>query len=370
MARYLLIAIALFFTTATLADAESSSVAWKRFQHLQHGIAVSGWFSESGNYSMQQLRAHTTPADLEHIHQLGFDHIRIPVAPEVFQCDGEWDSCERIQFLDQVIQKALASDLYVILDFHPNPQYTHQLVSSGQAAEKYLRLWSQIAEHYGKLDSDRIVLEVMNEFSSPDLNSWFGLLSQSIGVIRRQAPNSTILVQGAGYSDIWDLVHLPALPDSNLIYDFHYYEPHVYTHQGATWGLDYWLDVKNLPFPPTDKGIAAAMEHADSQEARWRILQYKLDHWDANHIAGDIEFVAQWAHERNVPLICDEFGAYRNFTAPEDRERWLTAVRTALEKNRIGWTMWDYQGGFGVVYKEKGAVRDDEMVLRSLGLKK
>ena len=160
MARYLLIAIALFFTTATLADAESSSVAWKRFQHLQHGIAVSGWFSESGNYSMQQLRAHTTPADLEHIHQLGFDHIRIPVAPEVFQCDGEWDSCERIQFLDQVIQKALASDLYVILDFHPNPQYTHQLVSSGQAAEKYLRLWSQIAEHYGKLDSDRIVLEV------------------------------------------------------------------------------------------------------------------------------------------------------------------------------------------------------------------
>ena len=55
---------------------------------------------------------------------------------------------------------------------------------------------------------------------------------------------------------------------------------------------------------------------------------------------------------------------------PEDRERWLTAARTAFEKNHIGWTMWDYQGGFGVVYKENGGLRDDDMVLRSLGLKK
>jgi endoglucanase len=61
---------------------------------------------------------------------------------------------------------------------------------------------------------------------------------------------------------------------------------------------------------------------------------------------------------------------YRNFATPEDRERWLTAARTAFEQNHMGWTMWDYQGGFGVVYKENGAVRDDQMVLRALGLKK
>lgn len=360
-----------FALTATCASlAEDNSLVWKRWNHLQHGVAVSGWFSESGNYSIQQLRAYTTPADIEHIHKLGFDHVRIPVDPIIFQCDGEWDSCERIVFLDQVIQQALANDLYVILDFHPNPQYTHQMLANGQASDKYLRLWGQIAEHYAKIDSDRIVLEVMNEFSSPDLSSWFGLLLQSIDVIRRHAPNSTILVQGAGYSDIWDLVRLPRLADSNLIYDFHYYEPHIFTHQGATWGLDYWLDVRDLPFPATDKGISEAMSHTDSNENRWRLLQYRQDHWDADRIASDVTFAAQWAHERNVPLICDEFGVYRNFSRPEDRERWLTAARTAFEKNHIGWTMWDYQGGFGVVFKENGSLRDDDVVLRGLGLKK
>jgi aryl-phospho-beta-D-glucosidase BglC (GH1 family) len=292
------------------------------------------------------------------------------VDPSIFQCDGNWDSCERITFLDQVIEKALAVDLYVILDFHPNPQYTHQLLGSGPGVDKYLRLWAQIAEHYGQMDSDRIVLEVMNEFSFPDANSWLGLLLQSLDTIRRHAPRSTIIVAGAGYSDIWDLILLPALPDSNLIYNFHYYEPHIFTHQGATWGSDYWLDIRSLGFPATDENVVDVMSHTASQEARWRILQYKEDHWNADRVAGDIEYAAKWARERNLPLICDEFGAYRNFSRPDDRERWLTAARTAFEKNHIGWTMWDYQGGFGVVFKENGGVRDDEVVLRALGLKR
>jgi endoglucanase len=369
MHRRVLAAFALFIMISAFAHAQADSLAWKRWKHLQHGVAVSGWFSESGNYALPQLRAYTNPADIEHIHQLGFDHIRIPVDPIIFQCDGNWDSCERIQFLDQVIHQALSVGLYVIVDFHPNPQYTHQLLAGGMA-DRYFRLWAQIADHYSAMDQDRIVLEVMNEFSSPDKYGWSGLLQQSIQVIRRHAPNSTIIVQGAGYSNIWDLIELPVLSDNNLIYNFHYYEPHVFTHQGATWGSDYWLDVKNLPFPATEQGESAAFENTDSQAARWMILQYKQDHWDANRIAGDIGFAAKWAHDRGVPLICDEFGVYRNFSSPESRERWLTAVRTAFEKNQIGWTAWDYQGGFGVVYKENGTMRDDDAALRGLGLKK
>jgi len=45
-------------------------------------------------------------------------------------------------------------------------------------------------------------------------------------------------------------------------------------------------------------------------------------------------------------------------------------VRTALEQNGIGWTMWDYQGGFGVVTKKDGTTTQDDTVLRALGLLK
>lgn len=354
----------------TEGQADGDSLAWKRWKHLQHGVAVSGWFSESGNYSMQQLRAFTTPADLEHIHQLGFDHVRIPIDPIIFQCDGSWDSCERIQFLDQVIKKAISIDLAVIVDFHPNPQYTHQVISSEQEAEKYMRLWSQIADHYGNMDPEHILLEVMNEISAPQQYTWLGTLEESIRVIRNHAPNSTILVQGAGYSDIPDLVRLPKLSDRNLIYDFHYYEPHIFTHQGATWGLEWWTDLRNLPFPPTEKAIANAIDREEDPAVKWRLHEYLQDNWGPERIEKDVAFAAAWAKERNVPLICDEFGAYRSFSQPEDRERWLSAARTAFEKNHVGWTAWDYQGGFGVVYKENGAIRDDDVALRGLGLRK
>jgi endoglucanase len=48
--------------------------------------------------------------------------------------------------------------------------------------------------------------------------------------------------------------------------------------------------------------------------------------------------------------------------------RWLQAVRTALDQNHIGWTMWDYQGGFGVVTKKEGTTAPDNAVLKALGL--
>ena len=44
-------------------------------------------------------------------------------------------------------------------------------------------------------------------------------------------------------------------------------------------------------------------------------------------------------------------------------------MRIALEKYGIGWTMWDYAGGFGVVNKVNGTATADESVVKALGLK-
>jgi endoglucanase len=42
-------------------------------------------------------------------------------------------------------------------------------------------------------------------------------------------------------------------------------------------------------------------------------------------------------------------------------------VRTSLEKHGIGWTMWDYSGGFGIVTKENGQPQPDEVTVKALG---
>ena len=99
------------------------------------------------------------------------------------------------------------------------------------------------------------------------------------------------------------------------------------------------------------------------------VVRYGLEHWDAARINAELDQVSAWAKRRNVPITCNEFGVYRKAAKPEDRARWISDVRTALEQHGMGWTMWDYSGGFGVVTKDSGRAVPDEVTLRALGLK-
>ncbi len=102
---------------------------------------------------------------------------------------------------------------------------------------------------------------------------------------------------------------------------------------------------------------------------RYSLENYWLDHWDAHRIRLPIDEAAAWGHDNNVPLICNEFGAYRESRRPCLARHWIHDVRTALEADGIGWAMWDYRGGFGVVWKQDGQpAKVDAAVVKALGL--
>jgi hypothetical protein len=114
---------------------------------------------------------------------------------------------------------------------------------------------------------------------------------------------------------------------------------------------------------------ALLLEVPDAAD-RFALESYWLDHWDAHRIRMTIDAAAAWARENNVPLICNEFGAYRNASDPVSRANWIHDVRTAFEADGIGWAMWDYRGSFGVVTKQDGQpAQVDGAVIGALGLK-
>jgi endoglucanase len=367
MARYRVLLTVVLLTCFSLS-AQTTSPAWKRVAHLQHGINASEWLAQSSDYSPQRLRTFTTLDDIARMHAMGFDHVRLSIDPAVFRCQGPWEQCERVQIVDEAIDKALSLDLAVILDVHPGDDYKRQLATSDSSVDRFAALWSQIATHYAKTDPERVFFEIMNE---PEVGvyRWAGIQQSLVSTIRRSAPAHTIIVTCGEYSNADDLARMPQVADDDYIVNFHYYNPHIFTHQGASWGEGYWASLRQVPFPGTSELVAAAIARQSDEFARWKLTQYALEHWDARHVAGEIEFAAGWAKRRNVPLTCNEFGVYRNYSNPQDRLRWLEAVRTALEQNKIGWTMWDYQGGFGVVTKTNGNTLKDDGVLRALGLR-
>jgi hypothetical protein len=71
--------------------------------------------------------------------------------------------------------------------------------------------------------------------------------------------------------------------------------------------------------------------------------------------------------EKFTSCACNEFGAFRETADPASRGRWIADVRSALEENHIGWTMWDYRGNFGVVQRT-AQIRPDSAIMLVLGL--
>jgi endoglucanase len=357
-----------------------STLAERRAAHLQHGINLSEWFAQvydPKGYTKEHFESWTTADDIDLVKSMGFDHVRLSINPQPMMRHNQADEVppEYLSNLDAAVKMIVDHGLALIIDMHPDGDFKARLVEHDDFVEQFSDFWRAIARHYSTLDPEMVYFEVLNEPEFRDRYRWAGVQAKLALAIREAAPQHTIIAAGANWSDIDDLVALTPLSDSNLIYNFHFYDPHVFTHQGATWGINYWHFENKLAYPSsmeTAKKVAAREPDPVNQLA---VLRYGLDHWDAHRLEVEIGQAAEWGKRWNVPLTCNEFGVYRRDSDPQDRARWLHDVRATLEHDNIGWSMWDFGGrdhgmGFGVVNGPKeGPNTPDELTLQALGLK-
>ena len=362
------------FAWLPVADAQADSgVAHRRAQHLRHGINLSEWFAQvydARGYTKEHFENWTTAQDISLIKQMGFDHVRLSVNPAPMFRHNHADDlpADYLGYLDSAVKMILDQGLAVIIDVHPEGDFKEKLASNSAFVEEFTDYWRALAAHYSSLDPDTVFFEILNEPEIRDPYRWSGIQARLAVAIREGAPRHTIIAAGARWSDDDDLLATEPLRDANIIYNFHFYEPHVFTHQGATWGDNYWHAVRALPYPSSPESAERVAAGVPDPQKRLYVVRYGLEHWDAARINAEFAQVEAWAKHWNVPVTCNEFGVYRKVAKPEDRAAWLKDVRTALENHGIGWTMWDYSGGFGVVTKAQGQAVIDPVTVKALGL--
>jgi endoglucanase len=360
-------------TSGVRAQTVDNWLAKERAKHLQRGINLSEWFAQvydSRGYTKEHFETWTTTQDIALIKAMGFDHVRLSVNPKPMWSQNVADQLreEYLGYLDAAIKTILDSGLAVVVDIHPDGDFKDKLANDA-AVEQFTDFWRALAKHYSSYDANRVFFETLNEPELRDRYRWNGIQAHLAAAIREGAPRHTIIVEGARWADDDDLLFLEPLRDRNAIYNFHFYEPHLFTHQGATWGESWWHYLKGVPYPSTTENVNAAMELVPDDIHKLALRRYGAERWNAARIEAEFAQVAAWGKKWNVPLVCNEFGVYRRTANPDDRARWLSDVRTALEKNEMGWTMWDYSGGFGIVIKQNGVATVDEVTVKALGLK-
>lgn len=374
-----LILLCLLLSVSASAQ-NNSSLVRQRARHLQRGINLSEWFAQvydPRGYTKEHLVGWVTADDIALIKSMGFDHVRLSVNPAPMMRHNEADRipADYLGYLDGAVRMILDHGLAVILDMHPDSDFKAKLVQRDDEIEQFSDFWRALARHYSTYDPEMVFFEILNEPEFRDRYRWAGVQAKLAAAIRDGAPKHTIIAAGANWSDIDDLLALTPLSDANVIYNFHFYDPHTFTHQGATWGENYWHFETKLAYPAETHNAEQVASEQPDRLNRLRVLRYALEHWDANRIAVEVGQAAEWAKHWNVPLTCNEFGVYRKDSDPQDRARWIHDVRSTLEYDGIGWNMWDYGArgngqGFGVVNGPKeGPNTPDEVTVQALGLK-
>ncbi|HEX4542301.1 MAG TPA: glycoside hydrolase family 5 protein [Candidatus Acidoferrum sp.] len=343
-----------------------------RARHLRHGINLSEWFAQvydQKGYTKEHFETWTTAQDIALIKAMGFDHVRLSVNPQpMFQRkQADQIPADYLGYLDAAVKMILDQGLAVIIDIHPDSDFKEKLVADNEFVEQFADYWRALARHYSDRGPEMVYFEILNEPEFHDRFRWQGVQAKLAVAIREGATRHTIIAAGAYWSSESELLFFDPLRDPNIIYNFHFYDPHVFTHQGANWSTNYVHYLKSLPYPSTPENVQEAAALIPDAANRLQVIHYGLDRWNAARMDGEIGQVAAWAKRWGVPVTCNEFGVYRKAANPNDRAAWISDVRTTLEKYGIGWTMWDYSGGFGVVTKKDGQTAVDEVTVKALG---
>jgi len=314
------------------------------------GVNLTGWFAASNARSIAFTKF--TKQDFQDIKSMGCDVVRLPIELHSMTSGSPDYTVDPIfyNYLDQVIDWTEELQMNLIIDNHTIPDAKSKTVEI-----PLMKIWPQMARHY-KDRTTSVFYEILNEPNTLLAADWAKIQQNVVDTIRTIDTKHTIIVTGADWGGIAGLTALKKLSDTNLIYSFHFYDPFLFTHQGASWASPSMADLAGVPFPYDAARIPACPASLKGTWIESSLKNsYKTD-GTAAKLKSTLDVAIRYATTNNVKIYCGELGVY-NLNSPElDRIEWYKTVPTYLTEKSVPWTMWDYQGGFGIFNKGSNEV--------------
>ena len=317
----------------------------KEFKGYKKGIDLGGWLSQC-NHTKERYETFITEKDIETVASWGADHVRVPVDYDLVE-DKEGNYKEDgFAYIQRAIDWCGKYHLNMVLDLHKTFGYSFDFgenevgfFDNEKYQERFYRLWEEFAKRYSKYE-ERLCFELLNEVTDKEFcDKWNEISLKCIERIRKIAPTVKILV-GGYWNNSGDAVKDLAMPhDENIVYNFHNYDPLVFTHQGASWipGMpaDYRVSIDKT-FKEMD---AYTTEHAPELLGRFDNMGDSDDRIDGEFFKKRFAEPVKIAEERGVSLYCGEYGVIEN-AEPADILKWYKAINEAFEYYGIGRATW------------------------------
>ncbi|PZO77283.1 MAG: glycosyl hydrolase [Mesorhizobium amorphae] len=413
MASWRILFKALILAAAVAAAGGASAATFAPKRGINMDIwnvwpAEEQWARASVLLPFPEWRRTVDARKLAELRATGFDFVRVPIDPAPFLAPSAARFHDRLfREVEDTVRTLNRAGLKAVIDMHLiawGPDRTASMgtvMASPENFAAYAALVGRMAATLSAFDPELVAFELMNEpqidCEPGALDTWSMRQAELWSAARGAAPDLTLILTGACFSKADALSRLDPrlIPDANVIWTFHSYDPFVLTHQGATWAGDFVVHVSGLAFPPfamPDQARDAAVERIRANIRRGAVpsRQPELLSYLEKQLAGvdtpakldaameaPFRTVADWAQMHGIPfenILLGEFGMIRQewqrtATVPAaSRAAYVGAMIDHAENYGFAWSVWGYGGAFGVVetFAQARAEPDILDVIRAL----
>ena len=329
----------------------------KKIKGLQKGMGIGGWLTNYKRFNvlppdrrmcitigdMEHFATYITENDVAYIASLGMDHIRLGFDQIVLEKSPYAYREEIIRILHNFVGWCHKYDLGIVLNMHKAlGNYCDILEEKGlmqdeELQNRFIAVWLKLEEEFSGDDS--IIFELLNEVVNATADEWNQLADKTLRALRSKNLTRKIVIGCADWNNPPALPKLRIWDDPNVIYTFHCYAPHEFTHQRGVLQAAPLFYNRDMPYP---------CEDIDRYRDYHRVVNRNenaypnLSRIDAevlkNYMAPAKNFID--AHPDKI-LWCGEFGTIRHAKL-EWRENWMRDMIKILNEWDIPYCVWNY----------------------------
>jgi endoglucanase len=295
-------------------------------------------------------KTHHTEESYRELSEIGFNSVRFYLNYGLFESEDAPYKYrnEGWEWLDRNIEMARKYDIMLVLNMH-YPQGGFQSNGNGTALwtdeenkKRLVALWTEIAKKY-KNEPVIAAFDLVNEPVVPEKENieatfaqWQNLAQDITYSIRTVNTNHMIMVERLNaYKNLetgvsnWNNnlngnMNFFLIDDSNVTYEFHVYDPFVFTHQNAGW-------------VESNRGVFSEYPN-------------EVNGLNKDYLEKSFTKYLQFSKENNVPVYLGEFGVISyGFQENRGGDRWIKDALDICKRHNINFNYHTYhEAAFGL----------------------